>query len=424
MMIGIIRGIMFKPLQVYIGLRYTRAKRRNHFISFISLTSITGVALGVAALITVLSVMNGFEKELRERILGVTSHATVVAQGGKLVEWGELVNQLEGHYDIIGAAPFIRAEGMLTHRGAVNGSFIRGVLPDQESKVSVVGEQMLVGSLHSLRPGEWNVILGKELAATLHATMGDRITIVAPQPSTSPAGIIPRLKRFTVSGIFEIGMNEYDSALALMHMEEAAHLFKFDAAVTGVRLQTKDPYRALLLPNVLAGELPPGLVTFDWSYYHQNFYRALKTEKMVMFVILALIVAVAAFNIVSTLVMVVTDKRAEVAILRTLGMPPGDVMTIFIVQGTLIGVAGVMLGMLGGVALASNIEAIVKFIELQFDYDFLPPSVYYISDLPSDMRWAEVIRISVIAFFLCVAATLYPAWQAARTQPAEALRYE
>jgi len=413
---------MFKPLQVYIGLRYTRAKRRNHFISFISMTSMAGVALGVAALITVLSVMNGFEKELRERILGVTSHATVVARNGKLIEWRGLLGDVEKHEIVTGAAPFIRAEGMLTHRGAVNGAIIRGVLPQEEPRVSVVGTKMISGRLDDLVAGEWKIILGKELANALHADVGDKITIVAPQPSSSPAGIIPRLKRFTVSGIFEIGMHEYDSALALIHMDEAARLFKLGDAVTGVRIHTNDVYRALQLPAEL--ELPVGLAVIEWSRYHVNFYKALKTEKTVMFIILTLIVAVAAFNIVSTLVMVVTDKQAEVAILRTIGMTPRDVMGIFIVQGTAIGLAGVILGMIGGVLLASNVVEIVHFIEVKLGMDFLPSSIYYVSDLPSDMRWPDVRNIGIVAFFLCVLATIYPAWQAARTPPAEALRYE
>ncbi len=413
---------MFRPVQVYIGLRYTRAKRRNHFISFISLTSMAGVALGVTALITVLSVMNGFEKELRERILGMTAHATVVANNGALLEWPAVLERLLGQPQITGAAPFIRAQGMLTHQGLVQGSLVRGVLPAQEPKVSVVAEKMIEGRLDDLQAGSWRVILGSELARALRAQLGDRITIVAPQPSVSPAGIIPRLKRFTVVGIFRIGMHEYDSALAIVHMDDAARLFRFDDAVTGIRLQTDDVFAAPMLRYEL--DLPGGYAIIDWTQYHVNFFRALRTEKITMFIILTLIVAVAAFNIVSTLVMIVTDKQSEIAILRTLGMTPRSVMAVFVVQGTIIGMIGVLLGIVGGVWLAANVETFVPAIEQLLGMKFLPSDVYYISDLPSDMRWSDVARIGAVAFGLCVGATLYPAWQASRTQPVEALRYE
>jgi len=416
---------MFRPLAVYIGLRYTRARRRNHFISFISLTSMLGIALGVTALVTVLSVMNGFEKELRARILGMTAHATVLEPGRTLREWPELLERLHGQPRVVGAAPFIQKEAMATHAGLVQGVLVRGVLPALEPRVSMVAERMTGGRLEDLEAGAYRVILGAELARALRAGPGDKVTLVAPQPSVTPAGIVPRLKRFTVSGVFEVGMHEYDASLALVHMDDAARLFRFSAGVTGVRLELDDVYAAPVLGRELAARLGGGRYTVvDWTQYHVNFFRALRTEKTVMFVILTLIVAVAAFNIVSMLVMLVTDKQTEVAILRTLGMTPGAVMAVFVVQGTVIGVAGTLLGVLGGIGLATHVETIVPAVEQWFGVQFLPADVYYISAVPSDMRWTDVLRVSGVAFVLCVLATLYPAWTAARTQPAEALRHE
>ena len=415
---------MFKPVELYIGLRYTRAKRRNHFISFISLTSILGMALGVTALITVLSVMNGFEKELRERILGMTAHATVLGYGEPLRDWRGVAKALERYPEIRGAAPFVRGEAMLTHRGLVHGAIIEGVLPEEEPKVSIVGERMVEGRLGNLKAGEFNIILGRGVAEALRATVGDKVVLVAPEANATPAGILPRLKRFTVAGIFEIGMHEYDAAVVLIHLDDAARVFRTGEGVTAVRIMMEDAFTAPTLSREIVNQLPGAYNVVDWTQYHANFFRALKTEKIVMFVILALIVAVAAFNIVSTLVMVVTDKQADVAILRTLGLSPLGVMGIFIVQGVLIGLLGTGLGMLGGVWLATNVETIVPAIERFFQIKFLSPDVYYISEIPSDMRWQDVSYISGVAFVLCLLATLYPAWRASRTQPAEALRYE
>ena len=420
---------MFNPAPVFIGLRYTRARRRNHFISFISLTSILGVALGVAALITVLSVMNGFEEELRNRILGMTSHATVVERGGSLRDWPKFVAALMDQPRVLGAAPFIQKEAMLTHSGHVTGAIVQGVLPDQEPKVSIVGERFKVGSLTDLHDGEYNIVLGIALAESLRAGVGDKITVVAPQPTATPAGIAPRLRRFTVTGIFEVGHNEYDSAYALVHMQDAARLFRISDGVTGVRVRFDDIFAAPELSrravaNLDGAGLPGVYGVIPWTEYHVNFFRALKTEKAVMFVILALIVAVAAFNIVSTLVMVVTDKRADVAILRTIGMNRRGVMLVFIVQGMVIGLVGTLLGAVLGVWLAFNVEWIVPAIEKTFHVQFLSPDVYYISELPSELEWTDVWRITGLAFVLGLLATLYPAWQAAETEPAEALRYE
>lgn len=415
---------MFKPLELYIGLRYTRAKRRNHFISFISLISMVGMALGVTALITVLSVMNGFEKELRERILGMTSHATVLKLGQPLTHWQSIAEVIQHHPRILGMAPFVRAEAMLTHEGNVHGVIVQGILPDREPKVSIVGERMETGHLSTLEPQSYNIILGEGLAKTLRVRVGDKVTLVAPQPNVTPAGVLPRLKRFTLSGIFKIGMHEYDMGLAFIHMEDAMRLFRTGEGVTGIRLKLDDMFAAPRLSREIIRMLPGDYGVVDWTQYHVNFFRALKTEKTVMFVILALIVAVAAFNIISTLVMVVTDKQADVAILRTLGLTPRNIMGIFIVQGIVIGIFGTLLGIVGGVWLATHVEIIVPAIEQFFQTQFLPADVYYISEVPSDMHWQDVIHIGLLAFGLCLLATLYPAWRAARTEPAEVLRYE
>ena len=408
---------MFNPLEIFIGLRYTRAKRRNHFISFISFISIAGVALGVTALITVLSVMNGFEQELRNRILGVAAHSTITSVEPGMQDW-------QKYPEIESIAPYIAAEGMLSYNGVVSGTMIRGILPDQEPKVSSLADKMLLGSLSDLKPGEFGIILGKDLANHLGVYLGDKITLVTPQASVTPVGIMPRLKRFTVVGVFEAGMYEYDSALALIHLDDAARLFLQPGEVTGVRLKLHDMFAAPWLTQKMVRDLPRGYIVTDWTRQHANFFRAVHTEKIVMFVILMLIVAVAAFNIVSTLVMVVTDKRADIAILRTLGASPGRIMRIFVVQGVVIGLFGTLIGVIGGVLLASNIHVIVPAIEHAFGVKFLSPDVYYISDLPSEMKISDIVTISVISFVLSLVATLYPAWRASKTQPAEALRYE
>ena len=415
---------MFRPIELSIGLRYTRAKRRNHFISFISLSSMLGVALGVMALIVVLSVMNGFENELRDRILGMTAHASVVEPGRSLRDWESLEDTLKQQPHVLGVAPFVRTQAMLTNGGGVQGALIRGILPEKEPEVSVVADKMIRGQLTDLKTGDFNIVLGYALANALRANVGDKVTIVAPQPNATPAGIVPRLKRFNVVGIFEIGMNEYDSSLAIIHINDAKKLFKIKDGVSGIRLKLDDMFNAPTISRDIVKQLPGSYGVVDWTQYHTNFFKALKTEQTVMFVILFLIVAVAAFNIVSTLVMVVTDKQADVAILRTLGMTPRSIMWVFIVQGTIIGLVGTIMGIIGGVLLALNVENIVPWIEKQFDEVFMPPEIYVISGVPSDLQWSEVIHIGVIAFILCLLATLYPAWQAARTQPAEALRYE
>lgn len=415
---------MIRPYELFVGLRYTRAKRRNHFISFISLISMLGIALGVTALITVLSVMNGFAKELRGRILSVASHVTVTGPQERLVDWQSLSDTLKQTPHAVGFAPYTMGQAMVTRGKAVSGIVVRGIAPAQEPQVSDLDRKMTAGRLDALHPGEFGIVLGRELAWKLDADIGTPVTLLIPQGQFTPAGLLPRMKRFTVVGIFEIGMYEYDSGLALIHLDDGALLYQLGDAVTGLRVKLDDVYAAPAVGARLASDLGPGYRVRDWSLEHANFFRALKIEKTVMFVILSLIVAVAAFNIISTLVMVVQDKKSDIAILRTLGVSPGSVMGIFIVQGTLIGLIGTLLGVAGGVALALNVETVVPFLERVFKTTFLAADVYYISELPSDMRWADVVEIAGASFAMSLLATLYPAWRAAQTQPAEALRYE
>ena len=413
---------MFNSFETMIGLRYVRARRRNHFISFISMSSMIGVALGVMALITVISVMNGFEKELKDRILGMASHAVIEELNG-LKDWQLVINNIKDHPEIVGAAPYFHAEGMLTKDKIVNGVIIRGILPDEETNVAIVAEKMIEGDLNDLISTEFNIILGAELVRKLNLEIGDKVTLVAPQVNFTPAGILPRLKRFTLIGIFEVGMHEFDSGLALIHMDDALRLFR-KSNPTGIRLKTNNILKAPTISREIASQLSSKYWVIDWTQRHSNFFRALKTEKTVMFVILTLIVAVAAFNIISTLVMAVSDKQSDIAVLRTLGASPKSILKIFIIQGTIIGAIGILLGVIGGVWLASNIETLVPALENMLGYKFLSPDVYYISDLPSDMHWSDVILIGVVSFVLCLFATIYPAFRAANTLPAEALRYE
>lgn len=415
---------MFKPLELYIGLRYTRAKRRNHFISFISVSSMLGIMLGVMALITVMSVMNGFHKEVRERILGMASHATISAVDGNLEEWRQVMQLSKEHKRVVGQAPFVEVQAMLTSGENVSGAIVRGVLPEQETKVSDVGEHMLTGSLSKLEQGKFRIILGRELASILDVVVGDEVTVVTPKVSQTIAGALPRLKNFSVAGIFEVGMGEYDRGVAIVHLQDAAKLLRMGDGVTGVRLKLDDLFLAPQVTNELAYQLPGMYRVTDWTMHHRNFFSALKTEKRMMGLILFLIVAVAAFNIVSTLVMVVTDKQSDIAILRTLGASPASIMGIFMVQGATIGFVGTVAGIIGGVLLSLNIEALVKSVEQAFNVNFLDPNIYYISELPSDMHLNDITMVSMTAFLITLLATIYPAWRASRVQPAEALRYE
>ncbi len=410
--------------ELLVGLRYTRAERRNHFISFISLTSMLGIALGVAALIVVLSVMNGFQKEVRARILGVVSHVQITGADNRLADWQAVARESAEHPQVAAAAPFVNAQGMLVFGAGVRGAVVRGIVPELEQKVAEIGLHMAAGKLESLVPGGFGIVLGSELARALGARDGDKVTLIAPQGLVTPAGILPRLKQFTVVGVFEVGMFEYDSGLALIHLEDAQKLYGMGDRASGVRLKLHDLFQSREVARDLVERLRGDLYVSDWTRSHANYFRAVQIEKTMMFIILLLIVAVAAFNIVSTLVMVVTDKQPDIAILRTLGASPGGIMKIFIVQGALIGAIGTLVGVAGGIALALNIDVVVPFLERLLNVQFLSREVYYITDLPSDLQTSDVVAIALVSLALSLFATLYPSWRAARVNPAEALRYE
>jgi len=412
------------PLEVFVGLRYTRAKRRNHFISFITMISMLGIALGVMALIVVLSVMNGFEKELRERILGMVSHVTVSSFRGPLQDWENLREETLEHPAVIGGAPYTEAEAMISNLSSVSGALIRGIDPEYETGVSEIHENMEFGELSDLVAGDYGIILGSGLANTLDVVPGDRVTMITPQATSSPLGFLPRLRRFKVVGIFEIGVYEYDRSSAIIHYEDASRLFRLDGGVSGLRLKLDDLDLAPQVRQDLKQSIGLEYWVSDWTLRHSNYFKAVRTEKTVMFIILSLIVAVAAFNIVSTLVMVVTDKQSDIAILRTLGMSPLSIMWVFMVQGTLIGLIGTLLGLVSGVVVASHIDVIVPALEQFFQTQFLPRGVYPITDLPAEMKQSDIIKIALLSFGISIVATLYPALRASKTRPAEALSYE
>ena len=426
---------MYKPLEAFIGLRYVRAKRRNHFISFISLISMLGIALGVTTLITVISVMNGFEQELRARILGAIAHATIRPADGSLQEWREVIRTVEAHPEVDGAAPYIE-EGVWLQGNESSGAFIRGVVPEYEARVSEVEQKMLHGSLEDLVPGEYGIVLGIGLASRLRVGPGDRVTVIAPRLKATPVGASPLMRRFTVVGAFEFGEFENDSALALIHMEDAARLLRMPVGdAGGVRLHLEDMYRSWAVARELSGELlemdrgrgegdTRYYLVRDWTQERGNLFQAVKTEKTVMWVILSLIIAVAAFNIISMLVMVVTDKQSDIAILKTMGARDGTVMRVFVIQGSVIGVVGTLLGVVGGILLALNIGAVVPFLERLFGFSLFPSDIYYITELPSELRTVDVAKFALMSLAMSLLSTLYPSWRAARTHPAEALSHE
>ncbi len=414
-----------RPYELFIGLRYTRAKRRNHFISFISLISMLGMALGVAALIVVLSVMNGFQKEIRTRILGVAPHLKISSAGGdRLADWQPVLQAATRNPQVAAAAPFVAGQGMVSFEQSVQGVMVRGILPQDESHVIDLSGKIKAGSLQALQEGGFGIVLGSDLAHALNAQLGDKVLLITPQGQITPAGMMPRLKQFRVVGIFEIGMAPYDNALALVHMGDAQKLYQMGNAVSGISARLHDLDLAPRVAIELERDLPHDTYIKDWTREHANYFRAVQIEKRMMFIILSLIVAVAAFNIVSTLVMAVTDKQADIAILRTLGASPPSIMKIFIVQGAMIGVIGSLLGVGGGILLALNIDTVVPFIERLLGTHILAKDVYYISELPSDLQRGDVLIVAGFSFLISLLATLYPSWRASRTQPAEALRYE
>ncbi|MBI3713248.1 MAG: lipoprotein-releasing ABC transporter permease subunit [Burkholderiales bacterium] len=409
-----------------VGLRYTRAgrrSRRNSFISFISLISMAGIALGVAALIIVLSVMNGFQKEVRDRMLSVLPHIEVFDASGVIPDWQATAKAARMHPDVLGAAPYVDAQSMIINGDIMRGTMLRGILPDQEPNVSIVSTKVKAGKLSDLRAGAFNIILGIDLARAMHVGIGDKVTLAAPEGQLTPAGTIPRLKAFTVVAVFEAGHFEFDSGMAFIHLEDAQKFFRQDAP-TGVRLRIKDMLKAPHVAYELSQTLGGSLIARDWSQQNSNYFAAVKTEKTMMFIILTLIIAVAAFNLVSTLVMTVTEKYADIAILRTLGASPASIMKIFMIQGGLVGMLGTVFGVLSGVVVALNIDVIVPFIERMLGVQFLPKELYVISNLPSDLHWSDVWTIGGIALLMAFLATIYPSWRAARVKPAEALRYE
>ncbi len=385
-----------------------------------------GIALGVAALIIVLSVMNGFQAELRNRILGVASHIEITEYTNQLSQWGALSKQVDAKPHVQASAPYIMAQGMLSNGQAVQGALVRGVLPDAENKVADLGKNMKVGQLSDLRAGAFHIILGADLAYALGVDVGDKVVLMAPQGQFTPTGVVPRIKQFTVAGLFQIGMYEYDAGLALIHMQDAAKLYRMGDKVSGLRLKINDLFGAPSMVAKLNEELTPTGAYYitDWTKRHENFFKAIQLEKRVMFIILTLIVAVAAFNIVSTLVMAVTDKRADIAIMRTLGASPRSIMQIFIIQGALIGIIGTFFGAILGIIIALNIDTIIPFIENLFHVQFLAKDVYYISDLPSKLEWSDTVTIIITSVVLSLLATLYPSYKASKINPAEALRYE
>lgn len=415
---------MYRPFALFVGLRYTRSRRRTFFFSFVTLASILVISIGVIALITVMSVMNGFEKEVRERVLDAIAHITVTDFGNKIQNWPLVLKEAKKHPRVVAAAPFINAEAMLIYAGNVEGTLIRGVIPKDEKGVSKISKKIVDGSYESLVPGKFNVLIGYDLARAMGLSTGDKVTLVTPSANVTPAGVAPRMKRFTVSGIFQIGMYEYDSKLAVIHMDDAARLLKMKGQASGVQIQLDDQFQAGHVRNELQTTSLGGYLVRDWSQFHSNWFMAVANEKRMIFLLLFLIIIVAASNIITTLVMMVKDKQSDIAILRTLGASPGMITRIFIVQGTFIGTIGTTLGVILGVLLALNVDTVVSSIEKLFGVHFLDPSIYYISQLPTDLRWSDVITISSYSFLIGIATTIIPAYMASKVQPAQALRYE
>jgi lipoprotein-releasing system permease protein len=413
---------MFRPLELFIGLRYTRAKRRNQFISFISTVSIVCIAISVIALITVMSVMNGFDYQMKERILGAVSHATISGIGESMQDWPHALKLAEENPHVRGAAPYVETQAYLSAQNS-SGAIVRGIEPTMESKVVDIGDHMVEGSLAELTPDSWNIVLGKELAMTLGVTVGDRVTVVVQEMRATPMGSVPRLRSFHVVGVFEMGMEQFDSGLALVNMSDAEKLSSLTGP-TGIRLKLDDLFNAGPVAKELANKLGQVYRIQTWRDTNANLFAALSMEKVVMFVILSLIILVAVINLISMLMMLVTDKQADIAILRTLGATPRSIMGMFMVQGVLVGLVGIGFGVGLGSLLSWKLPGMIKWIEHTFHVTFLSPDVYYISEVPSRLDWHDVLWVTVLTFSFSLLATLYPAWRASRTHPAQALRYE
>jgi len=415
---------MIHPLELFIGFRYTRAKRRNRFISFISVMATLGIVLGVTAMITVLSVMNGFGDELRSRILGVVSHVTIEKNAGQLNDWREVIQKVKNTNDVTGVAPYVSGQGMLTGERSSRPVIVRGVEPEMEKTVSSVDRHMVSGSIDNLAPGKYGIIIGRELAWRLGAVPGSRLTLVANETLVTPAGLLPRFKQFTVVGIFEVGQGEYDGGFAMINIQDAARVYRKGKGVSGIRVQLDDLFKAMPVAHEIKAQLGSGFKVEDWSKQHKSFFRALRIEKSAMFITMTLIIAVAAFNIIAMLTMLISDKRTDIAILRTLGMSPNRAMTVFLYHGLLLGFSGTVLGVLGGVSLASNISAVIHFFESLTGVHLMTADVYYVSNIVAKLDWGDVIAIAISAFVLTLLAAVYPARRAAMIQPAQALRYE
>ena len=412
------------PYEWLIGTRYLRSTHRRGFVSFVALMSVLGLMLGVATLITVLSVMNGFERELRSRILSVTSHATLSGIEGSIANWREVRQLALKQPGVEAAVPYIEQQSMLSNGVNITGATIRGVQPDEERKATGLAQRLTAGRLEDLAPGRYHIILGSALARELHARLGSQVIVIAPEGTATPTGVVPRMRRFQVTGIFQSGMYEFDRGLALVHITDAAKLYRLGDRVSGIRLALQDPLQAPTAVVHLAKILGGGYYVSDWTRNHLNFFRSIELTKSMMFVILSMIVAVAAFNIVATLVMIVKEKQTDIAILRTMGAGPPNILATFAIQGVMIGLGGTLLGAALGALLAHNLESLVAWLERLFGTHFLDASVYYMSDLPAYVEGMDVVRVCTVAFLLCALATIYPAWRASRTAPAEALRHE